>query len=315
LIRLLTTLAAAAVLTASLGHASTVISCSGDKTAVNSCMNSNLPSFTTRLDLGAVAGDSTLNNNYNHNVVWSTSNVLPGMNISVSDQGTGAGEGLVRAYDLAYYLLGGEWTPGSVSSNVLPYGGYFPGHFNSASDPNASPAQPVGDLLLGLKLNSGSGAVPSMLLSFGASGFDNIGFRVSSILASNFTLRVQVFANTTGTGTPLYDTLSDHTINWNFVGAGGTCASLTPNLGAGQPNPVPCNNAPFIGLEAFNGTAHSIRISTNDAGGFYIGNIYAGTSRFGPGTPSDAPEPGTVFLGSGGLALLIVAQRRYRRRA
>jgi hypothetical protein len=271
---------------------------------VNSCISSNLPSFTTRLDLGATAGDGSLLGNP-ANVVWSTTNVLPGMNIAVSPTGTdiGVNEGLVRAYNLQSFLSGGEWTDGSYYPARV-----FPGHFDSqpvnGGYPYAVPTGDPGDILVGLRLNGAVGN-KAMLLSFGAAGFDNIGFRVSSRVDTDFTLRVQVFANADGSGALLYDTLTDLSYNGFYSGVGGTCASLTP---APLSDPVPCNDAPFLGLLNFEGAAHSIVVSTSDTNGFYIGQVFAGAD-------SETPEPGTFLLGSCGLAALIGAQRRYRRKA
>jgi hypothetical protein len=60
----------------------------------------------------------------------------------------------------------------------------------------------------------------------------------------------------------------------------------------------------------YEGTAHSIRITTNDPNGFYISQLYAGNI-----SADNMPEPGTVILSSCGLALVAIARRRYRRKA
>jgi hypothetical protein len=267
---------------------------------VNSCISSNLPSFTTRLDLGAVSGTSTLTNNPYHNVVWSTSNVLPGMDISVSDQGTDSNEGLLRAYNMAYYKDSfGDWT----DAGFYPYG-YFPGRFDAQPDtapPSAVAPGDPGDILLGLYLN-GASSNRSILLSFDAAGFDNVGFRISSIINNNFTARIQIFANAAGTGTALYDSSGDS--QFSYLGAGGQCSTLFTTVTHGDP--IPCNNAPFVGFTGYGGTARSILISTDDPNGFYMSQLYLGVA---------SPEPGTILMGGCGLALLVFARRRSRRNA
>jgi hypothetical protein len=288
---------ATAILTATLGHASVVINCSGDKDAVNSCMASKLPNFTTHLDW-ATSLNTAVNGDVYHNAVWTVNNVLTGMNISVGDQDTSATEGLVRAYNLGSVFYQGQWTLESslpYSEQVFSFAGHFDAPPSTTPGSAVAPGNP-GDALVGLALN-GASANRSLLLSFGAAGFDNIGFRVASTNNSTFELRVQVFANTAGTGTALTDFVYTY-------GAGGQCENLFITVHPGAP--LPCNDAPFIGLLNYEGGAHSIRVSTNDTLGFYIGNLYAGDF-------AEAPEPGTIILCGCGIAAVAIARRRQRR--
>lgn len=277
--------------------ASSVIDCSGNSAAVNSCYASKLPSFTTQLDW-AVFGtpDGTI-----HNGVWTAPNVLSGLDVSVSGQNleqvNGTDEGLRLAYNVGTVFFGSQWT---LASSIPAAGYTFAGHFNQTSDPSAALATIQADPsihLLGLALN-GASSNRQMLVDF-SSGVSTFGFFASSEFAANFDLRVQVFAGAGGTGTLLSDNV------FNYTGVGGQCGSMISAPFA----PTGCDNAPFIHGSGFlsngwgsEGSARSIVISTNDAKGFYMSNMYL--------AQTEVPEPGPLVMCSLGLALVVVGSRK-----
>jgi hypothetical protein len=272
--------------------ASSVIACSGDAAAVNSCYTSHLPSFTTQLDWAIVgAPDGAL-----FTGVWTANNVLAsGLDVSATGQNLGGGDGIRLAHNLGKVFHIDQWTaPGAV-----PSPGYFhPGHFRETVNPNADVDTIKADPtihLLGLALDGTLLANEALLLNF-SSGFDNLGFFASGQNNEDYSLRVQIFAGAGGTGLELANQL------FNFTGSGGTCVGML----AGPP--VACADAPFIFAEAFANAARSVVLSSNDDRGFYISNLY-----IYDGSP-EVPEPGTVILGGCGIALLLVS-RRLRRRA
>lgn len=276
--------------------ASSVIDCSGSSAAVNSCYSSKLPSFTTQLDWAVFGSpDGTI-----HNGVWTAPNVLAGLDVSVSGQNlvqvNGTDEGVRLAYNLGTVFFGSQWT---LASSIPAAGYTFAGHFNQTSNPAAPLATIQADPathLLGLALN-GASSNRQLLLDF-TSGVSTFGFFASSEFASNFDLRVQVFAGAGGAGA----VLSDQT--FSYTGVGGQCGG---GLMLSAPNaPTGCNNAPFIYGSGFasgaNGTAYSMVLSTSDAKGFYISNLYLSTTA--------VPEPGPLVLCAVGLALVAFGSRK-----
>jgi hypothetical protein len=277
-------------------HASVVIDCSGDKTAVNSCYASNLPNFTTQLDW-AVFGtpDGTI-----HNGVWTANNVLPGTSVSVTTQGTGATEGLRLANNYGSVFSNGSW---QLAQNGPPTQSYsFPGHFdappNTGLTSAVAPGDP-GDHLIGLALD-GSSIFPGMVVNF-SSGVSEAGFRASSAFDANFQLRVQLFTGMGGTGTLLRDS------TFSFNGSGGICNSLFVTV---SNPPSPCNDAPFIAALNYNQGIQSMVISSSDTRGFYVGNLWIGNSNIVIG---EAPEPSAIILSGCGIALLVAGRKRLRR--
>jgi hypothetical protein len=277
--------------------ASSVIDCSGNSAAVNSCYASKLPSFTTQLDWAVFGSpDGTI-----HNGVWTAPNVLAGLDVSVSGQNlvqvNPVDEGLRLAYNLGTVFFGSQWT---LASSIPAAGYTFAGHFNETSNPSAPLATIQADPsthLLGLALN-GASANRQMLIDF-TSGVATFGFFASSEFASNFDLRVQVFAGAGGTGS----VLSDET--FSYTGVGGQCSSML----SAPFQPTGCNDAPFIYGSGFlsgqNGTAMSVVLSTTDSKGFYISNLYLSTQ---------VPEPGSIVLCGIGMALLVLGTRKRWRR-
>lgn len=276
-------------------NASGVIACSGDAAAVNSCYTSHLPSFTTQLDW-AIVGTP---NGSLYTGVWTANDVLPsGLDVTASGQNlAGSNEGIRLAYNLGRVFYAGAWTP--ASSTPSP-GYYHPGHFPQTSNPAADidiiKADPATHLL-GLALDGTAQTTESLLLNF-SSGFDNLGFFAAGQHDAAFSLRVQVFAGLGGSGLSLADS------TFVFPGGGGTCASMMNSP------PTGCNDAPFIFASAFANTAGSVVISSTDNRGFYIGNLY-----LYDGPIEGVPEPGSMILFGGGIAVIAAGRKRLARRA
>ena len=75
------------------------------------------------------------------------------------------------------------------------------------------------------------------------------------------------------------------------AGGGANCAGLS------QEPPVPCNDAPFLAIDAMSSQFMSIVISTTDTNGFYIDQMYLGAAE-------EVPEPASGLLIGGGILLL-----------
>jgi hypothetical protein len=136
----------------------------------------------------------------------------------------------------------------------------------------------------------------ALILNF-SSGFDNLGFFAAAQHATDYSLRVQVFAGAFGSGLSLGD------FTFDLTGSGGTCASMN------AVPPTGCNDAPFIFASAFGNGAHSVVLSSNDVRGLYIGNLHI----FDGSAPNAVPEPASVILSGCGIALLLVSRRLRRR--
>jgi hypothetical protein len=295
---LFTTIMLAAVCGGRL-QASGVIDCSGDPSAINTCLASKLPNFQTQLDW-AILGqpfDGSVNNSI-------FSGTQGGINIQVTPvnlSGVGAVEGLRLAYNLGSVFYGGEWTdPGLPAFSAYIH----PGHFNQTATPAGTAAQLLADptiRLLGVALN-GTSATGGMLVDFN-DPFVNLGFYGAAKHDGNFSLTVKIYDGVGGTG----NQLANQTFSYNSLAyqPGGICASLLTTNTA----PTGCNNAPFFYASGFN-TGRSALITTTDSSGFYLSNLYVGQANL-----EGAPEPGPMVLCGCGLALLALGSRRLRRRA
>jgi hypothetical protein len=173
----------------------------------------------------------------------------------------------------------------------------FEGHFNSSSDP-LSPTT-AGDYVMGFAAAAGP-----MQLSFD-SPIGALGFYISTRSG---------FPSTTNPGTrPVDATIRAYTLDpllggvpilsyrVTDTGGGGMCASL--NTVTGQP--IPCNDAPFIGINGGGQLFNYITITTTDSTGFFISSLAI----------EEVPEPAPGFLIGGGVLLLAMASRKLRARA
>jgi hypothetical protein len=248
-----------------------------------------LSSFNTQLDwavFGAPDGSP-------HFGVWTATSQGIQIDVSTTSTSQNTAEGMrtaVNYYDVFNGTSWQHWTnvPGS------PYA--FDGHFNAR--PNSSPGSPMtvgnpGDYLMGLLLD-GVNATGNLNINL-STAQTNLAFRLASQYQSSFNATIQIFSGINQTG--LLDT-----INLSSPVGGGTCAGLM----AAPATPVPCNDAPFIGFLATTGI-RSISISSNDATGFYLGNLLITTGTSG------VPEPSPLIFCGCGLALLVIGKKRWRR--
>lgn len=186
----------------------------------------------------------------------------------------------------------GTWkTYNAVGS---PYGNYsiYMGMFDSKPDANAGTP---GDHLVGT-----SGGKGPLEIQFDR-GINGIMFRISTPTSGDVNATIAAYAvpNPTASDTPIA------TYSIKATNAGGYCASL------GSSTPVPCNVAPYIGIEGRPGDIRSVVITTGS--GVYISTLYLDDARHTtevPGNTSAVPEPGTWVLLSGSLMALGVAVRR-----
>lgn len=268
---------------------------------LNQCYNANT-FFTTPLAVnwGAAFGTSDLSAGNPHTVganAWTTN--IAGVNVGVnvgSDfvSGTnfpGTVPQLARINNDAYV-----WDPGTQSWTT-PQGLWYAGHFNAPSAPSGTTVK--GDNLL--EMYNGSG---SFVITFDQ-GMSSVGLLVS-VLGTGF--------NTNFNGViKAYDQNSNllSIYGINTVGVGGGCMGLNmPGITYG--NPVPCNNAPFIGVRSGNaGSGPQIyKIVITASTGGNLDSLLLDSLSF---QESSAPEPAVVFLCGTGLVLIGVLRRKRSR--
>jgi hypothetical protein len=269
-------------------HASTVISCGWDTSALNTCLAGGLTNFQTQLDWAAFGTpDGTV-----HSSLWTQN--MGGFIVTVSEQGAGAGEGARSAYDFGSVKFAGTWYDAQSAPVASPF--YFQGDFNSITDNQPPsplpPDSPYGDHLMGYAGNNTVNANRALVIDFGQSNVDNVGFRIAAVSSVSFTTSLVLYSGANGTGTVL-GTYSSGTLS-----GGGTCDGLVTVGGAA---PVPCNDAMMLMATGFSGV-RSVAIKTSDNNGFYVGDIFLST-----------PEPSSIVLGGAGLLLLILGKKRWGR--
>lgn len=174
----------------------------------------------------------------------------------------------------------------------------YAGTFGAASDLSATSP---GDHLLGT-----ASGVGGFELQFNR-GVSGVMFRISTPTSGDVNATVAAYGmlNPTALDTPLMR----YTINAHANSGptpGGTCATLfDPALIM----PIPCNNAPYIGLQTGANNIRSLVISTPDgAGGLYIDTLYL-SEAFDP----SVPEPSTFALTGIAGILALFGRRRMQR--
>ena len=259
-------------LTASAGAAglSCALSAPNGSVISNACVSQGQIFTTNPLDWMTSLGPAT-----NPPVVgtWNTSNTGIGITLSSTSM-------MERAQNTVFAWNGSRWTlPDLVAGQTV---NTFQGHFDGPDNPEANPA--FGDALIGV-LGPGS-----LTINF-SSPVLSAGFQISSRMLADFTATLKA-----------YDSQNNLLGTYSIVanGLGGVCAGL----GTLNPNPTPCNDAPFLGFLGSNIPQISrLVVSTNDTSGmfldsFYIQDIYV------------VPEPSMVLLFGGGLCVLGVLKRR-----
>jgi len=275
-------------------HASTVISCAWTTSALNSCLTGGLANFQTQLDWAAFGTpDGTV-----HSSLWTAN--MGGLNVSVSEQNAGVGEGARSAYNFGSVKFAGTWYDANSAPVASPFD--FVGHFNSITDSQppapTPPDSPYGDHLMGFAGNGVANASKMLVIDFGAPTISNIAFRIAAISTVSFNASLTLFSGANGTGTVL-GTYTSGTLT-----GGGTCSGLVSQSGSA---PVPCNDAMMLMATGFTGV-QSIALRTNDANGFYIGDIFL------PG-PTSVPEPSPMIFAGAGLLLLFLGKKRWSRQS
>ena len=278
-------------------NASNLIACydgvNGDPNVLRAAPCANQVSFsnlaTDFLDWGALGSSqaNTYDPSANSNNPWqavSNGGITVGLNIGPGFTGNST---LIRVDNGFLYFNGSFWTPIPVALASM-----FQGHFDSI--PDAQSGTPYGDHLVGF--NSAQGP---LLIQF-SGPLMSVGFNISSkvLLGVDATVKAYSVLNPTSSDIPI---LSYRVTDTGGGGASGSCPGLY------QSPPVPCNDAPFLGIESASAQIRSILISSTDDRGFYIDSLYLGTEQ--------VPEPAAVLLIGGGLLLLGVVSRKYRARA
>jgi hypothetical protein len=205
---------------------------------------------------------------------WSTSN--NGVNITLSSVGL-----LQRAQNTVFAWDGSGWTlPDFVASEQV---NTFQGNFGAPSSPTSTPA--MGDALVGVNGPS------SLTISFSAPVL-SAGFMISSKTLANFTATLQAYDSSN-------NLLGTYSIVAN--GLGGVCAGLG-NL---NPNPQPCNDAPFLGFlgQTAQSQINTLVVSTNDTNGMFLDSLSVQDSQA-------VPEPSVILLMGGGLCVIGLFRRR-----
>ena len=188
---------------------------------------------------------------------------------------------LVGADNTGYVWDGSEWTlPDFVAGQSV---NTFQGHFGAPSAPSV-PAN-YGDSLLGVV-----GGSP-LSINF-LTPVLSAGFRISSESMANFTATMQAFDSSN-------NLLGTYSIA--ATGLGGVCAGL----GVLNPNPSPCNDAPFLGfLGQKTPEISSLLVSTNDPSGMFLDTFYIQDSY------QAVPEPSVILLLGGGLCVIGLFRRK-----
>jgi hypothetical protein len=272
--------------------ATSVLSCgfNGGALSTSGCYSSASFSFTESLDWAAAYGSADTAHNpnavYNPVVSGPWNAVTAGgltVGATLGPGYSGTQSTIARVDNFQMVFLGGSWqfAPFAGYSTYALYGGMF------NAQPNPGAGDPGDHLLF---TNHGQGPLE---LNF-SSGISGAMFRISTPTTGDVNATVMAYSveNPTLLDTPIM------TYTINATNAAGPCVTLI-----GSP-PVPCDLAPYIGVQGLNGNIRSLVISSPDTAGILIDTLYL--DEFS----SAAPEPGTCGLLVGALALLVLARRR-----
>lgn len=287
MLRILRCVVLSAAVAASLS-ASTVLTCSfnGGPFSGAGCYNSPALFTTSSTDWLAALGAA---NQPAHTVAsgpWQftdTNGVTVGL---TTGPALGATDTLLRADNFTRYFDSGTGTWRPYNAPGSPYIAYaaVQSFFDAPPD--------VGAGFPGDHLVSTNGQPGPLEIQF-SQGINGVMFRISTPTSTDVVATIAAYsqANPTAFDTPI------STYSINATNAAGTCVSL------GNNPPVPCNVAPYIGIEGIPGNIRSVVISTPDNAGMYIGSLYLDYDSTG------IPEPGTFALFGGALIALVAAVR------
>jgi hypothetical protein len=277
-------------------QAAGIIACydgiNGDPTVLRGTACASQPSFSTMaptdfLDWSALGG--ALNNTYdptaNAGAPWqavTNGGITVGLNVGPGFTGNPT---LERVDNGFLYNPSGTWVPIPITLASM-----FPGHFNSLPNPDAG--TPYGDNLVGFAAAQGP-----LLIQFSLP-VNSVGFFISSKndFGVDATIKAYNVLNPTTSDIPMLSYRVTDT-----AGGGANCAGLSLKP------PVPCNDAPFLAIDAMSSQFMSIVISTTDTNGFYIDGLSLGAME-------EVPEPASGLLIGGGLVLIGIVSRKLRTR-
>jgi len=310
-------LAILAALCCSGVFANVVISCSYDPNNViptytqNNCVGPNFATWNETVDWRTAFGAA---DNVTHNVTGGTGPTVAtngwvtsfpggvGLTISLGPNKTG-GSTLNRADNTVFACGTTSSDCGYPNGNGMQFAAQldpnittFSGHFNSLDVNN--PAVYTDFLGFGDHLLGTNGTPMNIAV---ASGWflTSAGFDISTRISSDFTARIDAYDGTNYLGSYGISTSG---------GAGGDCASLHTLGNGGFSPPIPCNDAPFIGISGAHIT--NLVVYTNDTHGFYIDTLSGALQE----DPLGAPEPSTVWMFCSAFGALVIARSRLARR-
>jgi hypothetical protein len=279
--------------------ANSVLTCSqnGGPFVSTGCYSLATFSFTESLDWANAYGsaDTATNPNAVFDTTHGPWNAITDNGITVGatlGPGNTGGQTTLARYDNYQMVqVGGVWQYAAFAG----YGTYnlAAGMFDAQPDGGAGSP---GDHLL--TTNNGPGPLQ---LDF-SQGISGALFRISTPTSGDTVATVAAYA--VAHPTALDIPIMTYTIR--ATNASGVCTSLFSGP------PVPCNIAPYIGVQGGNGNIRSIVISTPDMAGLLIDTLYLDES----GGIGGVPEPGTFGFFTIAAAFGVVLRRRqFRGRA
>jgi hypothetical protein len=203
---------------------------------------------------------------------------------------------LMRANNEAFLWNGSAWVlPAALGSDPRYATDTYAGHFNA---PGPTPGPGDGDhLLLVGGMTNGSVDTGSMVINL-SEGVSSAGLLLSVLTNannSNFGATIQAFDNHS-------NLLATYHIDTQ--GVGGNCASLSV-----QSAPTPCNDAPFIGIQApgnlSNQLIYQLVISATNPSTGGEDPLLLDSFQF-----QELPEPTVVLLCGTGLVLIGLLRRK-----
>ncbi len=266
--------------------AATVLTCGFNGGALSGvgCYSFPTFSFTEYLDWQTAYGDAngihaTTYNSVTAGSPWIAPATASGLVVGATFGPGYSGTDLISRVDnFGKVSIGGGW---KLATLVPGYNAWqtYAGTFDTP--PNAGTAFP-GDHLL-----STSGGVGAIELQFNR-GISGALFRISTPSSGDVNATVAAYSmkNPTAFDKPLVR----YTINAYATGGtfapGGPCSTLFDD----SITPIPCNNAPYIGIQTGAYNIQSLVISTPDVNGLFIDTLYFSDVL------EPAPEPTTFAL-------------------
>jgi hypothetical protein len=185
------------------------------------------------------------------------------------------------------YFNGTAWTQINASTQASMFGGHFD------SIPDSTAGTPFGDHLVGFQAAQGP-----LLINF-SMPINSVGFYISTKNSSTVDATIKAYdvLNPTTSTVPVLSYRVTDT-----AGGGANCAGLSLKP------PVPCNDAPFLAIDALSNQFKSIVISTTDTNGFYIDQMYIAAAE-------EVPEPASALLIAGGIVLFGLVSRKLHTRS